>query len=98
MRHLQLDRDRGNYGLQEAKLCERLISAAGVDRKSKEAAAVLSWKKGSKSAGAGDLAFVLQQVCLRALRVVCHAACTPHFCGCPLYRQVCGETAAAGAV
>lgn len=58
---LQLDRARGNYRLQEAKLIEVMLEAASMDKGSRAAAALAKWKHpGSKAAG--DFAAVLKDV------------------------------------
>lgn len=57
----QLDRDRGNYNLKEAKLASALVKACGLDPKtSADANRAVNWKKlGTK--GAGNFATVMEQ-------------------------------------
>lgn len=40
-----LDRERGNYGLKEDKLGERLMAAYAIEKKSDLAARLKNWKR-----------------------------------------------------
>ncbi len=57
----QLDRKRGNYGLQEKALSTVLVKAAGLEVSSKDAQAVIKWRAVT-SATAGNFAKTVEEV------------------------------------
>ena len=59
----QLDRKRGNYGLQEKALSPALVKAAGLETSSKDAQAALNWRDVT-SKTAGNFAKTMEEVTL----------------------------------